>query len=380
MAYLAERERYAKIAPWLCLSTLWIAFGLQMLAAFLAPSLMVLAVLSMREKGLAWNTVLRDWRPALWIHTPLFLGLAVYFVWTLSVGAGGQRETPGFGNLAFSFYEFVGFMGLGPPRHVLREQPNLQTFIPYLPWLGIGALTAGALLSVSVFQIIHRRQDCLQGLAVALVTGVSLFVMASTAANFRFWGRHLAPFFPLFSFTMIAAIGALPTARRWKLIGRITVLLLMCVWLVSDARLWTLSQYHKDDYRLAAKAALDMAHRSNGTILWAANFIGGRYYGLEFEQPLEGVRWQSVGRAVFAANWNQKQVAEYLNTATRQAPVVFVLSKPDLYDIGGNWSTAINELRARKVASPNAFNIYIFDKGRTTVRGSKFEVRVEEAG
>jgi hypothetical protein len=201
--------------------------------------------------------------------------------------------------------------------------------------------------------------------------------MASTAANFRFWGRHLAAFFPLFSFVMIAAIGALPTARPWKLIGRITVLSLVCVWLVSDARLWALSQYHKDDYRLAAKAALDMAHRSNATIVWAANFIGGRYYGLEFEQPLEGVRWHSLGKAVFAANWSQNQVGEYLNTATRQAPVVFVLSKPDLYDAGGNWSTAINELRARKVASANSFNIYVFDKGLAEVPSSRLRKQAE---
>jgi hypothetical protein len=160
---------------------------------------------------------------------------------------------------------------------------------------------------------------------------------------------------------------------------------LACVWFISDARLWALSQYHKDDYRLAAKVALDMAHRSNATIVWAANFIGGRYYGLEFDRPLEGVGWGSVGRAVFAANWSQKQVAEYLDTITSQAPVVLVLSKPDLYDTDGNWTTAINELGARKVASPNTFNIYIFDKRLTAVRGSKFDVRgltfdVEVAG
>jgi uncharacterized membrane protein len=133
MAYFSDRERYAKIAPWLCLSALLIAFGLQMLAAFLGPSLMILAIFAAKQKRLTWKTIVHDWTPALLIHSPLFVGLAAYFIWTLSVGAGGEREIPGFGNLAFSLYEYVGFMGLGPPRHILRAQQDLGVFVPYWP-------------------------------------------------------------------------------------------------------------------------------------------------------------------------------------------------------------------------------------------------------
>jgi hypothetical protein len=369
LVYFAERDRYAKIAPWVCLSALLIAWGLQMLSAFLAPSLIVLAVLAMKEKRLAWNMILRDWTPALLIHMPFFLGLAVYFVWTLSIGAGGLRETPGFGNLAFALYEFMGFMGLGPPRHVLRAEHSLQVFIVYWPWLSIGLLTASAILSFSVFQIIGRQRDYLANLVLAWLTGLTLFVTAATAADFRFLGRHLVAFFPLFSFILISAIGEVATSRSSKHVGRLTVASVLCVWLISDARLWTLPQYQKDDYRLAASAALDAANRSDATILWAAHRIAGRYYGIDFEESFDGVEWQSLGKAVFAANWTKDQIENYLDSAS--APVVLVLSKTDLFDAAGTWTAAIDRLQPRKLGSPNTFNIYIFEPDSVQVRHSK---------
>ena len=334
---------------------------MQMLAAFLGPALVALALVAMKQKRLAWNRFYRDWAPAFWTFLPLFLALGMYFGWTLSVGSGGARETPGFGNLAFALYEFLGFMGLGPSRHILREQPNVQVLLPYLPWIGIGAGAVGAVLLVLVLQLIRRRKDYFQSLLIALLTGASLFVIASSLADFRFWGRHLAVFFPLFSFMTIAAIGALLAARSWKVVGSTTIALLVCAWFISDARLWALTEYQKDDYRLAAKTALDVADGSNASIAWAANVIGGRYYGLEFEEPLEGVDWSSRGKAVSASNWSRSQVAEYLSASTRQKAVVLVLSKPDLFDSAGIWAAAVDNLRPRKIASPNTFNIYLFN-------------------
>jgi hypothetical protein len=361
MMYFSERERYGKIAPWVCLAGLLIASGMQMLAAFLGPALVALALVAMKQKRLAWNRFYRDWGPAFWTYLPLFLALGMYFAWTLSVGSGGARETPGSGNLAFALYEFLGFMGLGPPRHILREQPNMQVLLPYLPWIGIGAVAAGAVSLVLVIKLIRGRQDYFQSLLIALLTGASLFVIASSLENFRFWGRHLAVFFPLFSLMVIAAIGALTATRSGKLFGRITVGLLVCAWLISDSRLWALTEYHKDDYRLAAKTALNVADRSNATIVWAANVIGGRYYGLKFEEPLEGVDWSSRGQAVYAADWSQSQVAEHLHAATKETPVVLVLSKPDVFDPAGIWAAAVDNLKPRKVAAPNTFNIYLFN-------------------
>jgi hypothetical protein len=378
MAYLAERETYGKIAPWLCLSALWIAFGLNMLSALLAPSLMILVIFAAKESRSAWNTIVHDWTPALLIHAPLFVGLAAYFIWTLSVGAGGERETPGFGNLAFSLYEFMGFSGLGPPRHVLRAQQDLSVFIPYWPWLTIGLLSTVGVSVVSVVQFLGHPRGYRAGLVIALVIGLTVFVIAASVVNFRFWGRHLAFFFPLFCLILMSTVGPTEAGPRWSLFRSIAVFALACAWFVSDTRLLALARYQKDDYRGAAKVALDVAQRSNGTVLWAANFIAGRYYGLEFEQPLDGIRWPSVGRAVYAANWNRKQVAEYLITITSQAPFVLVLSKPDLYDVGGNWTAAINDLNARKVGSLNTFDIYIFDKGLAEVPASMGGVKFQE--
>ena len=361
MVYFAERQRYGKLAPWLCLSTLWIACGLHMLAVFLAPSLLVLALIASQQRNLSWTAILRDWAPALLIHAPFFFGLGVYFGWTLTAGAAGMREAPGFGNLGFSLYEFMGFMGLGPPRHVLRAEHNLQIFIPYWPWLFIGALSAAAFVSLSLLQIVRQQTNVVSGLVFALIAGLTLFLIASMAAEFRFWGRHLAAFFPLFTFIFVSAIGDLGSETRWKHACRVSALSLLCTWLISDARLWALPEYHKDDYRLATQAALDAARRSNGTIVWAADNIGARYYGIGFDEQPEAVEWGSMGKAVLSVNWSQTQVEEYL--ASADSPVVLVLSKADLYDAAKSWTTTVSKVRPTRVASPNAFNIYLFDKG-----------------
>jgi hypothetical protein len=362
MAYFIAPGRYAKIAPWLCLSALWIACGLQMLSVFLAPSLIALAMFAMKDKRLAWSTVRRDWALAFLIHMPLFFALGAYFTWTLAAGAGGMRETPGWGNVIFALYEYLGFMGLGPPRHILRVEQSLTAFLAYWPWVAIGTLTTIAFLSLALFQILSQRQGSLRSLVLALLSGIGLFIIASAIADFRFLGRHLAAFYPLFSFVLIAAIGELASRPAWRRVARVVVLSLLCTWLISDARLWALPEYQKDDYRSAAETALKVARRSDAIILWAADGMAGRYYGIEFDGRLQEVKWLGRGRGVLAANWSQTEIMHYLNSVND--PVLLVLGKTDLYDAAEAWTATVRTLTPFEIASPNTFKIYLFSNGR----------------
>jgi hypothetical protein len=370
LAYSCNRITYGRTAPWFCLTGLFVASGLQMLSACVAPSLVVFAALALKS-------ILRDWKGAFLFHTPLFVALGGYYLWTLSVGAGGMRESPGFANLAFSGYEFMGFSGLGPPRDVLRTKQNVQLFLDYWPWMVLGLTSMVLALAAFLLGLFRQRHGLLASLPIALGIGLISFVVAAEAVDFRFWGRHLSAFFPLFSFTLITALGTVLSIGRWEPVARLAVLLLTLCWLISDARLWALQEYRKDDYRLAAREALEIAEQNDATIVWAANEAGGSYYGLKFESPREGINRHGTRAAIVGSNWTRDQVTEFLERATSEAPVILALSKPDIYDSVGGWNAAVYEWKAHKVASLNAFKLHFFDS-RSLAFGRQLLLRSQD--
>jgi hypothetical protein len=118
-------------------------------------------------------------------------------------------------------------------------------------------------------------------------------------------------------------------------------------------------RYHKDDYRLAAEIALADQRSLGATIAWVADSSTAQYYGLQAEETRMPVHWPVRGQAVFAANWSGQEVEKLVGG--RVAPLVLALSKPDLYDRAGAWMSAVRKFEAKRIATPNAFDIYLFD-------------------
>ncbi len=361
LAYFSDQQRFGRIAPWVCLSALTVACGLLMLAVFLIPLLLVCAFCSTTEKHLEWRAVLRDWRGALSATLPLLLVLGDFYAWTVYADYGGKRSRLGIANPGYALYEFMGYGGLGPPRYGLHGEIGLHTFLPYWPWL-----TAGVLASLAAVIAIATlwRQSCARsqswGLLAGLCTGVALFLVAAALAHFRFWGRHLAVFFPPAVFWVIQLTSGIGISPRLRAKERLAFLFLALVWAISDARLVLDHQYAKEDYRFAAAFALSEARRTGGEIAWAAPALGARYYGIELAPLHFDAPWPVKGQGRGAANWTNQQIRDYFGSRREGSETILVLGRQDASDHYGAWAAAVKSSNAREIASPNSFNIYAF--------------------
>lgn len=360
-AYLVAHTRYGAKSPWFAAASLLFLCAWYMLGVVLVVAMVVMVALEVRRNRIPWGTVVNDWKLPALTHMPLFLLLGVYYALTLLRGSGGARGIPGVGNVTFALYEFLGFSGLGPPRTILRAHPHLLTFLPYWPWLCIGGLAALGLILVAAEALGSGwRRSALTSVLVSLGAAGALMTAASGVAAFQFWGRHWAPLFPLFLLGVAQVLSVETARRRLAVLRRATFVVLLLAWAASDIRLRWMPVYHKDDYRLAAAIALS-AHRTLGaTIAWVADGSTAQYYGLQADNVPMPDRWPVLGRCLFAANWTGPQVWELIEGNT--GPTVLVLSKPDLYDRSGAWGSAVREFHPARIAAPNAFVIYLFDK------------------
>lgn len=360
-AYLVDRDRYGARAPWICLASFLVLCSTYMLGMFLGLALATLIALGTRRRGIGWRQIAHDWwRPAV-AHLVLFLPLGAYYLTTLLRGSGGTRGQPGFGNLAFAAYEFLGFAGLGPPRHVLRASPEVATLEPYWPWLCLGGLACLGLAAVAstVLRVAGHRAE-LANWAIALTASGLLLTAASLVFRFEFWGRHWAPLFPVYLLGIARMLSLDSGGRRFRLARDVVLALIVSAWAASDLRLRFMSAYSRDDYRLAAGVALSEASGRRATIVWVADVATAQYYGIAAERDRMPDGWPVRGRGVFAANWDPRKVETAVTW--RGTPLIVVLSKPDLYDQHGAWRLAIESRGARRIATPNAFEIYLVDQ------------------
>jgi hypothetical protein len=359
-AYVADRERYGRTAPWICIVSLLLLCASYMLGVFLGAAILVFMALEAQRKHIDWKLILKEWKLPVLTQVPFFLLLGLYYLFTLLRGSGGARGISGPGNIAFALYEFLGFSGLGPPRNELRAHPHLTTLLPYWPWLCIGILAGLGLIFIAP-QALHLRKQRseLVSLVAALGVGGTLMVVASILARFQFWGRHCAPLFPLFILSVALLLSAKLPGRHSRLVQLASFVMLLTAWTVSDVRLRLMPRYQKDDYRVAAEIALADRRSLGATIAWVADSATAQYYGLRAEKAAMPVDWQVRGQCLFAANWPAEEVEKLVGG--RIAPLILVFSKPDLYDRAGAWSSAVRKFDAKRIATPNAFDIYLFD-------------------
>ncbi|MGV7222810.1 MAG: hypothetical protein ACQ9MH_14940 [Nitrospinales bacterium] len=359
LAYLMEPDNSRRLIPWLCLLGIFFASGMCMLSAFLIPVFLTTLFIAYKINPDMWKIFLKNWFWPLLLSLPLFVVLGGWFAWTLLQGFGGMRESPGLLNLSFAAYEFLGFIGLGPPRNLIRSAPTWSTFfqISYIVQVSIG-LIGWLILTVTI--IIRVRQNginiCIGLMIWMMSAGISLFFLTAFLFHFRFWGRHLAQFYPLFLLIIIGLVGKC-SQRYFDLnLHRIALYTLVVIWIFSSVRLVFLTDYKKDDYRSAVSYA-QMAAGSGGTILWAANPICGSYYGLYYTNGLmPKVYWPTTFPAIQAMNWDEEQIEHAFKTSPH--PIVIAIGKPDLFDRSNALNKAIIKNKVQLIGIPNTFMIY----------------------
>jgi len=367
LAFFVDPERYGKTAPRLCLSALFLAWGAHILAAFLFPTLLILVLAMINSDSKLKSDFLRYWKhPILWC-APLFLLLGGFYIWVSSYGVNKIEGKPGWRNLAFAFYEFAGFAGLGPPRNDIRENPSLPVFLPYWPLLLLGAISLAAVI---FFLRRTLQSGIVRYLLISASAGLLIALTLSSFAHFQVLGRHLAVFFPLFLLPVM--IGP-KRSLRWPSVHRnaiVSVCALGLVWGVSDLRLVLLNKYAKDSYREACSIALSRARQDGAVILWAADPVTAEYYGVTvtpangaFLDPQPSVPQPSLsdGQAIGVFGWSADQANSYLANST--VPTILVLGKAQPFDTLGVWRGRIREHTPAPIARLNALSIYEWQAG-----------------
>jgi hypothetical protein len=272
-------------------------------------------------------SISRDW---LWIGGLLLGGsilFGLYYLVPLQRGAVAARLWPvGPANVGFSLYEFMGFAGLGPPRDELRELAQsgglssvLRRTLPYAPW----QLLLACFLTFSLWGAFRRANDEIgrsQLIAKTAVIGAvwTETVTLAVIAHFPFWGRHLAPSFAFY--LGILVVGGASGGRSSGRVPPTIVCVLALLLLASSLRLRFASEHRKDDYRSAARIALDAVARGE-SVWWVADPDAAAYYGVKFSD---------IGDGSHSVRSMAKSDAD--KVSIQQPPGIIILSKPEAYD------------------------------------------------
>jgi len=262
------------------------------------------------------------------------IALAGYYVWTVWRGAGGAKLWAlGWANPAFALFEFGGFMGFSPGRVALREAGRaggaaaISALQPYIIPIVALALVYGVIVlgSRRVWTSSIPRL-CL----IWLSGGVFAIAIVCAAVGFPFWGRHLAPLFPV----MILALGCCIQQLASRL-RTIMLILLLALYAASSTNQRFNEQHRKDDYR-GAVAFAQASEEHGARVLWVANGLAATYYG-----------------------YNPESLPEKISAGLlEQQYDVVALSKPDIFDPDHQVVSALKNSSFQQIKTFSAFQIY----------------------
>jgi hypothetical protein len=335
---------------WIVGGTAIAGFGASLLFAFVFAGMFAATVVLWRQGKLRCDWTARHYIPvALTVVGVGLLGL--YYLYTLKQGAAGARlwkVTPL--NLAFALYEMLGFSGFGPPRHELREMMRtprqlMHYLLQPLPLLGLGTLAVlYAIIAARLWK--QRRNPVVHWLlAFILMTGGALYT-AAAVVKFPFWGRHLASLLPF-----VVALVVEGASLRAETLGfwrrKLPLLLLGICLFVSSLILRFSPTHRKDDYRTAARLALQ-ALAADKVVWWSADPEEcAVYYGLTPDKAPS-----ASARLVFCNRPTEAEMAVW------PEPHVVFQSKPDIFDPQHFVRTRAEVIQLRPVRELPAFKVW----------------------
>lgn len=295
----------------------------------------------------------KDWLIVALVCMPVLAALGAYYAWTLSVGArasGVGSTTPA--STVFAVYELLGFAGLGPSRSSLREAPA-EALTPHLSAL----LLYGALLlsfaATAVVDWLRRPSLNVTQAAfwIAPVLAVAAVLVLGVLTGFRVLGRHCMPILP-FVFLALAMTASTVWRGQRRAAGRALVVVFLLAMLSSALSYRFLHRHAKDDYRAAAEEARQTID-SSGVVWWAADLMGGKYYGL---LPQLATSTKTVAANVGGVFMANSRSGKYL--AELPSPDLIVVSKRNIYDSEGALEKWIRTHGFRRAARRPGFEFY----------------------
>lgn len=233
------------------------------------------------EGSLFWGR-LPIWHRLCWGFA--FLGLLGYYIATFSSSLSPHSASSLLLELAFSGYEMLGLLGLGPNKGDWQHYSSLVDIVTNSNFLlaFIGALVVIGLL-VHGLIVWRRRTSSLSlfpALACLVCLPLALFLFFSMWSGYSLSPEFCAPLLPLLC--LIIARG-LPWEKSlsWK---NILTLTFAIIWLLSDVCIRFDANYARPDYR----AAIDYARQESAkgyAVLLLCHPWAKAYYAPENSLP-----------------------------------------------------------------------------------------------
>ncbi|MBI1937686.1 MAG: hypothetical protein HYS25_06140 [Ignavibacteriales bacterium] len=313
---------------YLTIFLLLVGLSLNMLFLFFVPGIILYVYIIGRDKYSTIKLLLKNWSAQIILALPLFAVIAVYYYYTLKSGSGGMKQLPSLGNLAFVFYEFLGMLGLGPPRNTLR---NLGTEINYLQFILVVSfsLLVISFSIIALFFLANRKiikKYIFHPLFVSAMFISVLFFVFSFLFSFRFLGRHLAfvlPFLIFYISELSEELTSLATKNKMIFFFSMSIIFLS----FSSIQLRFNPSYQKDDYKNTINHVLNNYEMSK-TVYFVGDMKTAAYYGLDFENFEKPKNWISIRKAKLI-------IQGTLNQDLYPGKAIVIYSKKhDLFDIG----------------------------------------------
>jgi hypothetical protein len=345
---LLASHREARIADWsdrlLFPVGLLLCAATSMLNLFLVPALVLYGLMSIAAGHTRADTrhevarFVRAGALSLAVAALGLLVLAAYYVWTLAEGYGGQKQPYTLTNLGYTVYEWLGFAGLGAPRHLLRAAGPVAALRDHWPALSLGLLAWVLTALTAVLRRARIPADPIgRQAALAFVVGASALIAAAALAPASLWGRHFMFLTPLF----LILLGRIWLPRTggpvhlWRAAG---FLLLLGVLFFSSGQLRYAERYRKDPYRDAIAHLRDELGPYRALpVLWAADLRALKVYGGECIAPQDTFvppDPDHAPRVIPAAGWSAAGVREL---ALRYPEYILLLHRPHTFDAAGSW-------------------------------------------
>lgn len=233
---------------------------------------------------------LRIWWALLPWGAPLVL-LVLYYAWVV-LGVGSRPAALATENpvvlIGASLYELLGLTGFGPSRLVMRM--GVEGMRPYIPRLLLPALLVATYGGLACRRWM-RRVGVRDALALVFCAGLPMlwFCALALLMAFRFTGRHFAPLLPLLLLPMAWDDGPSASPRVMRGLALAVILL----WVVGSALVRFDPTHEREDYRAAARFALQETAAGRDVVVLAARQTLG-FYGYWSEGPFDLDRLKSA--------------------------------------------------------------------------------------
>ena len=112
-----------------------IGISFNVLFFFYFITIVVLFLSFTKRRQLSFKLILVDLKYQIVVLSVISILILAYNLISLSYGSNVVNVKPGFLNIAEVFYEFAGFIGLGPPRNVIRNHFSSSIFLEYTIYL-----------------------------------------------------------------------------------------------------------------------------------------------------------------------------------------------------------------------------------------------------